>query len=857
MKKMLILMLCIGLIPVLHANTDRVTQALPDLKAPYRTNFVMPELPPTDQDTLWAQYPSMTAAGMACQHDPNYPFDAWLLDDVIPPTADYGIEEVVTWWANWNGFTTWTLVPEIYFQVYEDSGLAYVFPKMFPSQEVTVLQADFTATTIGADQYLVEMTLPSTVVLPAGEISWICVQPNNDFVTNGQTGWMGEPGIGNGQQCYFAFPLLGNDKWVLAETVFGTPNEAGFALLGTEGGPAGVTWDFETGWQDWTHTNGGSFPAAWDVLSSQYKSGSGYVCPAPGDSSMWIDSDAISGTWVQDTALSPVLVPLASMDWLVYGYCYNDVGTSDWFEVGIKYYDGGWNAVPLKTYTSDNFGTWDSVDVSAYAGYDYVQVYVYYDDANSWAWYLGFDNVSIDATIYVADHDVGCTAVLSPPAGPTTPGDYDVIGRIQNFGNSAETFDVTANVYDTVGMVNVFSQTVTLTGFPVSGDSNVNFGQVTFEEVSHYYTEIFTELSGDVNPTNDTSSVYSTTAMALGDVVFELDVETPTGNNRLLGVEFDGGNFYVTGGNGAGTNSIWVVDTNGTVVTQVAQPTSSAWGMRDLAWDGVYAGPDRIDTLYGSDESGLYKFGIDLTGTYDNYGTVSGPVLPCRALAWDNLDEWFFTANWGPPYYKFSKSNPNIQSVATGPGSSYGAAYDTDPAEGDLVWWHSQVGPTGCQIDQMEPAGMSWPGVTFAIYPTITTGIAGGLCFYEGFRDMDVLFALVQGAPDAIVGVFVRPHDTGIEDEPGAGTMTAFGFAPVTNPTRSHATISYAITKPGMVSLKVYDGTGRLVETLVNNTQEAGIQTVTWDAQNVANGVYFLQLEAENQTAVHKLILVK
>jgi flagellar hook assembly protein FlgD len=77
------------------------------------------------------------------------------------------------------------------------------------------------------------------------------------------------------------------------------------------------------------------------------------------------------------------------------------------------------------------------------------------------------------------------------------------------------------------------------------------------------------------------------------------------------------------------------------------------------------------------------------------------------------------------------------------------------------------------------------------------------------------------------------------------------------NPTRDYATISYAITKPGMVSLKVYDGTGRLVETLVNNTQEAGIQTVTWDAQNVANGVYFLQLEAENQTAVHKLILVK
>ena len=109
MKKMLIMMLCIGLIPVLHANSDRAPQTLPDLKAPYRTNFVMPELPPTDQDTLWAQYPNPSVAlGLACQHDPVYPFDAWIVDDVVPPAADgnYNVEEVVTWWANWNGFTS-------------------------------------------------------------------------------------------------------------------------------------------------------------------------------------------------------------------------------------------------------------------------------------------------------------------------------------------------------------------------------------------------------------------------------------------------------------------------------------------------------------------------------------------------------------------------------------------------------------------------------------------------------------------------------------------------------------------------------------------------------------------------------
>ncbi|GAJ16945.1 unnamed protein product, partial [marine sediment metagenome] len=48
---------------------------------------------------------------------------------------------------------------------------------------------------------------------------------------------------------------------------------------------------FETGWQDWTHTNGQVFPAAWDVHPFDIHT----PCPDPGDSSMWMDSDASGG----------------------------------------------------------------------------------------------------------------------------------------------------------------------------------------------------------------------------------------------------------------------------------------------------------------------------------------------------------------------------------------------------------------------------------------------------------------------------------------------------------------------------------------------------------------------------------
>jgi hypothetical protein len=281
-----------------------------------------------------------------------------------------------------------------------------------------------------------------------------------------------------------------------------------------------LLWDFEDGLQGWTHTNGQSFPAAWGVEASDYQPA--WQIPSSGDSSMWIDSDAAgSGTWVQDTALSPVFIPGATMDWLKYGFTYNDEGISNQVIVGIKYYDGAtWTAVPLKTYTADTISECDSVDVSAYNGYNLIQIYFYYDDNNTWAWYAGFDNVSIDAIIGV--HDVGCAGIISPPEGSVPPGDYDIIARIRNYGHFIETFDITANVYDTTDSWNlIFNGTVTLIDFPVGGDTNVNFGIVTFEQDKAYYIEVYTQLIGDENPGNDTCTSHSNTMTYDGAWNFE------------------------------------------------------------------------------------------------------------------------------------------------------------------------------------------------------------------------------------------------------------------------------------------------------------------------------------------------
>ncbi|MBN2621316.1 T9SS type A sorting domain-containing protein [candidate division WOR-3 bacterium] len=69
--------------------------------------------------------------------------------------------------------------------------------------------------------------------------------------------------------------------------------------------------------------------------------------------------------------------------------------------------------------------------------------------------------------------------------------------------------------------------------------------------------------------------------------------------------------------------------------------------------------------------------------------------------------------------------------------------------------------------------------------------------------------------------------------------------------------MAFTIGTQAHVNLKVYDRTGRLVEQLVNRPLPAGTNVVSWNAANVANGVYFLQLDVEGQTDTYKMIVIK
>jgi hypothetical protein len=84
----------------------------------------------------------------------------------------------------------------------------------------------------------------------------------------------------------------------------------------------------------------------------------------------------------------------------------------------------------------------------------------------------------------------------------------------------------------------------------------------------------------------------------------------------------------------------------------------------------------------------------------------------------------------------------------------------------------------------------------------------------------------------------------------------------VPNPFAGSTTISYSIRTPGEVHLGVYTLTGRLVTELVNGYAEAGPHSVAWDGRDrfgreVASGVYYYILEADEERQAGKMILLR
>lgn len=77
------------------------------------------------------------------------------------------------------------------------------------------------------------------------------------------------------------------------------------------------------------------------------------------------------------------------------------------------------------------------------------------------------------------------------------------------------------------------------------------------------------------------------------------------------------------------------------------------------------------------------------------------------------------------------------------------------------------------------------------------------------------------------------------------------------NPFNPSTNIDFSIPNTGLVTIKIFDVTGREVKTLVNKEYAAGNYKVTFDASYLSTGVYFYTLISGGFVETKKMILVK
>ncbi|APF18504.1 peptidase S8 and S53 subtilisin kexin sedolisin [Caldithrix abyssi DSM 13497] len=166
---------------------------------------------------------------------------------------------------------------------------------------------------------------------------------------------------------------------------------------------------------------------------------------------------------------------------------------------------------------------------------------------------------------------------------------------------------------------------------------------------------------------------------------------------------------------------------------------------------------------------------------------------------------------------------------------------DVDTPDSLLQWSFSVSDPTALSYtynpatDTLEICSLG-PTGTYFVYTTLTDD--------SGAFDQDTITVTVE-LPSALAAV-------------GKGTPDKFDLkANYPNPFNPQTTIAYQLAENDYVSIRVYDITGRLVSTLVDETQKAGYYKILFDARHLSSGIYFYVMRTSQFVKMRKMMLIR
>ncbi|MGV8018236.1 MAG: YCF48-related protein [Ignavibacteria bacterium] len=170
--------------------------------------------------------------------------------------------------------------------------------------------------------------------------------------------------------------------------------------------------------------------------------------------------------------------------------------------------------------------------------------------------------------------------------------------------------------------------------------------------------------------------------------------------------------------------------------------------------------------------------------------------------------------------------------------------YDIQMINENTGWIVGDVGV----IVKTTNGGANWraqinPSFGFAMFAVYFSGIDTGLAVGM----MGRIIKTVNGGGPVSVSILST-------EVPSSFTL----YQNYPNPFNPETRIRYSLPNSSFVNLVVYDALGRVVQTLVNNeNQAAGTYEAVFDASRIPSGVYYYRLTAEGFSETRKMVVLK
>ena len=229
---------------------------------------------------------------------------------------------------------------------------------------------------------------------------------------------------------------------------------------------------------------------------------------------------------------------------------------------------------------------------------------------------------------------------------------------------------------------------------------------------------------------------------------------------------------------------------------------------------------------------------------YDQDGDndiLAAAYTGCKFFIWQNNGNGTFTKHWeftgyGGAWLDIADFNKDGQYDLV-------AAATNNRSYGDLYWFKNNGNNTFSSTK-------------------LTSNSPEVYCSYPGDLDEDgdedIIVALSSGNK---LEWWENTLVTDIEKNPG--TQKKFSLSPnYPNPFNPATRISYSLSENSHVMLEVYNPLGQKIALLVDEYQNSGNHTCTWDASKFVSGTYFYQLTVKEKNGVlyskiNKMIYLK